>query len=240
VKSRILAIATFVVALTAVLLPASPASASTSGDFLADINGLRASKGLSALSLNGSLSGFAQGWTEQMASAGKISHNPNLGKAPGGWSTIGENVGVGGSEKSIFNALVASSGHYANMVNPKFNSIGIGVTVGGDGRIYTTHNFAAYTSAGNSSSSKPAPTTSKPANNKPATTSAPKSTAPAATKSANAPATTTAPAAPVAPVAPEAPAAPVANAPVAAPALPLPSDRIVQGLAEVGGISTQG
>jgi hypothetical protein len=239
VKYRILAFATFVAALTAMLFPAAPASASTSGDFLADINGLRASKGLPALSLNGGLSGFAQSWSDQMASAGKISHNPNLSKAPGGWTTVGENVGVGGSEKSIFNALVASSGHYANMVNPKFNSIGIGVTVGGDGRIYTTHNFAAYPSVGNGNSqSKPAPTTTKPATtNKPATTSAPKSPT-AAPKAASAPAVATT--APVeTPQTPTAPAAPVNEAP-AAPALPLPSERIVQGLAEVGSIGTQG
>jgi hypothetical protein len=234
-KYRILAIATFVIAIATALIPATPASASTAGDFLSDINSLRASKGLSALTLNGSLSGFAQGWTEQMAAAGKISHNPSLGKAPGSWTTVGENVGVGGSEKAIFNALVASSGHYANMVNPKYNTIGIGVKVGGDGRIYTTHNFAAYSSGGSSSSgAKSAPTTSKPATtNKPATTSAPKSNATAAPKTTAAPANSnSAPAT-------ETPATPAPEAP-AAPTLPVPSERIVQGLVEVGNISTQG
>lgn len=229
-KSRILAIAIamFTFGFLAVLMPA-PASAASSGEFIADINALRASKGLPALTVNGSLSGFAQGWAGKMAEAGSISHNPNLKNAPGNWTAVGENVGVGGSEKAIFNALVASSGHYANMVSTKYNTIGVGVVTGNDGRIYTTHNFAFYPAASSSSSSSPKPssTTSKPAaTTAPKVTTAPKtSTKPTTTQaSSQTTQTSTTPST-------ETPAVPVTSA---------PSERILQGTIEIGNIAVQG
>jgi hypothetical protein len=232
-KYRILALtaATLIFGFISFTLPTS-ASAS-SGDFVAKINSLRASKGLPALSSNGSLAGFAQSWTAKMAAAGKISHNPGLGGAPGNWTSVGENVGVGSSVDAIFKALVNSPGHYANMVNPKFNSVGVGVVTGSDGRLYTTHNFAAYPSAGGSSSgSKAAPAAkqaSKPAA-KPSANSGSSAPKAATTKSTSAP--TSSVAAPEAPQNSEAPAPEESG--------PVPSDRIVQSLLEVGSIHAQG
>jgi hypothetical protein len=125
-----------------VVLHAAPASAASPGEFIGQINGLRASKGVGGLSVDGNLSGQAQNWAQQMANSGGISHNPSLGSTPGGWVKIGENVGAGGSAGSIFNALVASPGHYRNMVDGSFNRIGVGVAMGSDGRVYTCHVFA--------------------------------------------------------------------------------------------------
>ena len=126
------------------MMPMTSADAAPADDeaaYLRDINNLRASKGLGALRTNAALNTMARNWANQMAAANKISHNPNMAKlGPAGWTILGENVGVGGSEASVFGAFVASPGHYANLVNPKFNQVGIAV-VYANGRQWTVHNF---------------------------------------------------------------------------------------------------
>lgn len=243
---RTFAIVALIVAFLAPLLPAAPAAAASSGDFVSRVNGLRSNKGLGSLSVDGGMSGQAQRWAQQMADAGKISHNPNLGGTPGNWTKVGENVGVGGSVDSIFNALVNSAGHYRNMVDGGFNRIGVGVVVGSDGRIYTCHVFATFPGGGGGSSkpasgSTPAKAAPKaapaPAKARPA---APARPAPAKAAVKATPSTTSAPAEP-APAAEAPEAAPVAEAaPVVAEPAPVPSARIVSGLAEVNSILTQG
>jgi len=226
---HVLAVATIAFALGLGLVPATPASAATSGDFVNQINSLRSSKGLSTLVVDSRLQSVAQAWAEKMAQAGSISHNPALGSIPGNWTKVGENVGVGGNVSSLMTAFINSPHHYENLVDGSFNSVGVGIAVGSDGRIYTTHDFASYPGVGGYSgaSSTPAkpkstPTTAK----KSPTTSRPSTTQPPATTSTTAP--TQAQTAP--------PALPV---PVAPP-LPDPSSRIVQSLAEVGSMTTQG
>jgi cell division septation protein DedD len=111
--------------------------------FLADINALRSSVGLGALTVDPQLTQVAQNWSQQMANAGDISHNPNLkDQVSGNWSKLGENVGMGPAIGDLFTAFVNSPHHYANLVDPSFNYIGIGV-VYSNGTIYTTHDFMA-------------------------------------------------------------------------------------------------
>jgi len=234
-------------ALIAPFFEATPASAASPGDFVSRINSLRASKGLPALTVDGRLVTVAQGWSASMASAGKISHNPSLGTSVSGkWSKLGENVGVGGSVDAIFDALVASPGHYKNMVDSSFNSIGVAITSGADGRIFTTHNFATFSGA---AAPAPAPAPAKksaspsPSPAPAAKKSAPVKSAPAPVK-AKTTATATAPAPAASNPAPAAAPAPApvesAPAPPPAPVPPAPSARIVQGLTELGSLSTQG
>jgi uncharacterized protein YkwD len=54
---------------------------------------------------------------------------------------MAENIAVSNSVQSAFNALVASSGHYANMVNPTFTEIGSGVWADAGGRVWVTQVF---------------------------------------------------------------------------------------------------
>ena len=111
--------------------------------FLADINSLRSSLGLGTLSIDPGLTQIAQNWTQQMASAGDISHNPNLkDEVTADWSKLGENVGMGpaSSIDDLFTAFVNSPHHYANLVDPSFAYVGIGV-VYSNGMMYTTHDF---------------------------------------------------------------------------------------------------
>lgn len=103
------------------------------------------------------------------------------------WAKLGENVGTGPDVGSIMNAFVASPGHYANIVDPEFTHIGVGVVWDGN-RMYTTHRFMKLQSSTPATTTTAAPTTSAA----PATTQAPTTTV--ATSPAPAPSpTTTAP-----------------------------------------------
>lgn len=139
--------------------------------FVGRINSLRASKGLPALQVSGSLVGMARAWTEQMAAAGQISHNPNLAtQVVDAWTKLGENVGVGYEVGQLMDAFIASPAHYDNLVDPAWTHVGVGVTLGSDGRIFTTHNFMTLGGAG------VPPATAPPAPAPP--TTAPPTTAP--------------------------------------------------------------
>ena len=137
--------------------------------FVGRINSLRASKGLSQLESHGQLQSVARNWTERMVQAGEISHNPNLGsQVEGNWTKLGENVGVGYDVEGLMQAFINSPSHYKNLVDPAWNYVGVGVTIAGDGRMYTTHNFMAMGEA-------PAPRAPSPppAPRSPGTTSPP-------------------------------------------------------------------
>ena len=71
-----------------------------------------------------------------------MSHNPEPDRPGlGAWTLVGENVGAGPEVGGLMDAFVASPTHYANIVEPRFDYIGVGVTWGSDGRMYTTHVF---------------------------------------------------------------------------------------------------
>ena len=137
-------------ALIAVTLVASvaaePAAAADSGveelDFVARLNQLRASKGLPALATKGALFDLARIWASRMESARGISHNPSLAaQGPAGWKRLGENVGMGYDVQGLHEAFIASPLHYRNMVDPAFDSVGVGVVHAPDGQIFVTVNF---------------------------------------------------------------------------------------------------
>ena len=68
-------------------------------------------------------------WNDHMIAAGGISHDPNLAAAVASvfpdWRKGGENVGMGGTVSSLFDAFVASPGHYKNLVDPDFSRVGV-------------------------------------------------------------------------------------------------------------------
>jgi hypothetical protein len=180
----------------ALLVLASPsaANAADSGveaQFVAQINSVRASVGLAPVQMYGELRSVARDWSDQMAANGGISHNPNLGgQVSGGWSKLGENVGVGWDVSGLMSAFVASPAHYRNIVDPTFNYIGVGVTYDGEGRIYTTHDFMALDDGSSSgSTSEPAldESASAPTSSAPTSDPAPKQKAAAAPASDLAP-----------------------------------------------------
>jgi uncharacterized protein YkwD len=157
---------------TAVIAPSSDPGIES--QFVGRINSLRASKGLRQLQVSGELVGVARSWTDHMVSQGQISHNPNLGSQVGGaWTKLGENVGVGHDVDGLMQAFINSPAHYANLVDPAWTHVGVGVSHAPDGRIYTTHNFMAL---GGGGAPPPPPPPSPPATSAPPTSAPPPTT----------------------------------------------------------------
>jgi len=200
------------VGLGATAAHADTIDAGMESQFVTLINALRASKGLGTLSVDANLTQIGRGWSQQMANAGTISHNPNFpNEVTSDWQTLGENVGQGYTVQSLFDAFVASPHHYENLVEPSYTRIGIGVVVTSSGQIFTSHEFESLRSGGGSAPAS-APSTTKattPRASTPRTTAAPRVTTPRPATTSAPRAATTAPAA----TAPTAPAAPAAAAP---------------------------
>ena len=109
--------------------------------FVDAINVVRAQAGVVALSANAELSYWARDHAVEMASVGDIYHDPQLtAESTYDWRAMGENVGVGPSVEVLMDAFVDSPGHYANIVNPDYSHVGVGVGYTNDA-MYTTHRF---------------------------------------------------------------------------------------------------
>lgn len=156
-----------------------PVAASTSTadpgieqDFINRINQLRASKGLQQLQVDAELTAIGRRWADHMSRNG-LAHNPNFkNEVKQNWALLGENVGKGPDVPSIHKAFVDSPAHYKNLVEPRFEKIGVGVVVDGSGLIWTAHQFMQLQAA-RPAPPPPAPrptTTPKP---RPAPTAAP-------------------------------------------------------------------
>jgi uncharacterized protein YkwD len=123
-------------------------------EFVAGVNALRASQGLPAFILDQEIRGVAMGWTQKMADAGRISHNPNLAtEVTAPWRKLGENVGTGSDAASVEEAFENSPGHRKNLLDPEFTHLSITVVVRGD-RLFVTQQFRTP-----SASVAPVPTT---------------------------------------------------------------------------------
>jgi len=120
-------------------LSAAPATADSS-TFTAATNSERRARGVGPLALTHDLNVVAQYWSQQMASSGKLAHNPNMTAQVKGWRLVGENVGVGGDELGVHRALMASPGHRANILDARYTQIGLGIARGG-GRVWITQVF---------------------------------------------------------------------------------------------------
>ena len=138
------ALATVGLPVAGLVVTAAPAAADTACDealLVSAVNDVRASRGLPELMLDSRLSGLAKTWSGTMATTGVLAHNAALSSlAPSVWRTLAENVGVGPSVGVVQNALEASAGHLANMVNPRVNAIGVGVVQSG-ARVWATQVF---------------------------------------------------------------------------------------------------
>ncbi len=121
---------------------AGPARAQTgdAAQVISLVNATRASAGLGAVSVDGSLSAVAQAWAGEMARAGTIMHNPSLGSQVSGWTALAENVAMGSSLDVIHQLLVNSAAHYANMTDSRYTVAGAGV-VGSGGQLFVVQVF---------------------------------------------------------------------------------------------------
>ncbi|MDO5067345.1 MAG: CAP domain-containing protein [Propionibacteriaceae bacterium] len=129
------------------------ATAGYARTILAKVNELRASKGLAPVTRYRELDAVAADWSRQMALQASLSHRPNFTTHyPSGWTNAAENVAMHGGSGDIgtmmFELWLNSPGHYANMVNPELNAIGIGLAYDSTNKAwYATQNFAHYPEA---------------------------------------------------------------------------------------------
>lgn len=172
-----------------------PAQAATSvpaadATFALLLNAQRTGQRLPALTLDSGLSSIARAWSMKMADAGRQTHNPNLSTQVTGWSKYSENIASGNVVTQIFDSLIASPVHRANILDPDFTRFGVGTATDAAGVFWTTQVFMRPLGAG----STPAPTTpavpttkaatSTPTAAVPKATTAPVTTAPATTTTA--------------------------------------------------------
>jgi uncharacterized protein YkwD len=122
---------------------APPVDSAGAGSLAALTNDVRAGVGLGALTRDGSLDAMAIDWARELASSGNLRHSsiPKsiIGKP---WSTAGENVGFGPSVDAVHAALVASSGHYANITGARYTRLGVGVATDSAGQVWVVEVFA--------------------------------------------------------------------------------------------------
>lgn len=193
-------------------IPATPAGANDVGSWLGTINSFRQSRGLPPFQLDPQLSGLAQQQAQYMANTGQLSHTPNLAAGvSANWTKLGENVGMGVNLDVIWNAFLSSPPHYANLVDPGYTHIGIGVVIVGNTQ-WVAHRFMGV-AAGPAPAPEPEPVYVPPV------TSAPRVTTPPTTRPAPAPLPTTTVPVPEPEPEPEPVVVPAASAPDRAAAL---------------------
>lgn len=127
-----------------VAIAATPRAEQAEAQLLWQINADRARAGLWPLALNRTLSDGASAWSTWMAAHGQLFHHPDLRSVawqaqPGGWSAIGENVGVGPDGIRLHQQFMGSRSHAAHVYG-NYTSIGIGAVESG-GRIWVTVRF---------------------------------------------------------------------------------------------------
>lgn len=121
--------------------PPPPASGEIAGLLFALVNQERAAVGLPALGYDSGLASLARAQSGRIAAAGSLFHQDLSAVLGQGWSTGGENVAYGPSASWVHSALVNSWSHYANMTNPAFTNLGIGVVVTDDGQVWVAQVF---------------------------------------------------------------------------------------------------
>lgn len=130
------------------LVPASAAPGDEESCFVSAINSARASAGVPSLSGQNDLLRIATSWSQTMADAGHIFHNPNLANlVPSNWQAIGENVGVGPTCDSIAQAFMNSPEHKRNILDSAYTTVGVGVVDSADGTVWVTEDFMGTGSA---------------------------------------------------------------------------------------------
>ena len=110
------------------------------------INAARVSRGIPALVVASGATDVARRWAATQASRRTMSHNPSLtaqlaAAGSGAWRAAAENVGHGRDPLSLFNAYMASPGHRANILDPRYRYLGIGWAELPDHTGYNTQTF---------------------------------------------------------------------------------------------------
>ncbi len=127
--------------------PAAPAGSvkarqDLAGAVAAATNAQRAAAGLAPLTYRSC--SVPAAWAIKLATSGTLTHNSltTVLSACGGTSTAGENIAAGYTSVSAVTAgWMGSAGHRANILNPKFKNISVGVAQAANGTYYWVENF---------------------------------------------------------------------------------------------------
>ncbi len=123
------------------------ASAEEEARLVALSNQTRTERNLPPLAVDGELTDRARSWSERMAREGVLSHSDLDAGTTSTAPAAAENVGCDESVESLHQSLVASPSHYANLVEPAFTHVGVGLARATDGMLYTTQVFMTSTGA---------------------------------------------------------------------------------------------
>jgi hypothetical protein len=149
----------------------------------------RATLGLPSMSMRGDANAIAEAQSAAMAAEGTIWHNEqyltHATRTALAAKMLGENVGMGPTVDQVHGAFMNSPGHRANIVEPVFTIVGVGVVRSPSGMLYITQDFVQPSGGTPRPAAKAAP---KPAP-KPRAAAAPKPRAASAPKPAPAPTT---------------------------------------------------
>lgn len=121
----------------------------TERGFTRKLNAARVNAGKGRLSLDPEASKAARRHTTEMVNRRLLHHTPNstLARRVTRWSTLGENVGVGGTVASLHAAFMNSPSHRSNILYSSFRHVGVGSLRRG-GRLWVTVIFEAATDPG--------------------------------------------------------------------------------------------
>ena len=91
------------------------------------VNTFRVANGVPQLGWDDTLYDKARSWSQHMADDGKLSHSDLKQGAPAGWHILGENVAYNSSLDGAMTALENSPAHRANLLNPQFTRVAVGI-----------------------------------------------------------------------------------------------------------------
>jgi uncharacterized protein YkwD len=126
-----------------------PAESSQAEEMLRLINQERVKRKLPELHLDASLNRAAARHSREMAQGGRLSHQlagetplvQRAAQAGAAFDAVGENVAHSESIAGAHEDFMYSSGHRANILDPRYNAVGIGAEES-RGMLYVTEDFA--------------------------------------------------------------------------------------------------
>ena len=111
-------------------------------------NAARAEHGRAPLEADPALNQVATAWSQTQASENRMYHNPDLrSQLPTGARAWSENVlqnWRNATPQDLVDQWMASPGHRANLLRADHTTMGMGVAVAEDNRLYATQVFARY------------------------------------------------------------------------------------------------
>ena len=145
---RIIAVVLALCALGSPLLAATANTSAMEAQMLQLVNRDRAANGLGPLMMSPALAAVARAHSMDMVQSGFFSHtSPNTGDvearlARGGvaWRAYAENISYNSSVAESQASLMRSPGHRTNLLNPSYDTIGIGIVMNGR-NVFVTQNF---------------------------------------------------------------------------------------------------